>query len=321
MSNKKKILIIQKVHDKGMELINNHPNFDVEVTDDVTVENLKSKIKDCDGASIRIAKLPGEVIEEAKNLKIISRHGVGYDNIDLKKAKEKDVKIAITANANAITVAEHVMFVLLNIAKRKDLYDKTVRNGNFKDRNKLPKMIEIWKKNFLIMGFGRIGKSLIKRCLGFEMNVFVYDPFVEKEKIEELGGKKVNNLEEAVQTMDVISLHMPLTDKTENLINYDLLKTMKKNCIIINAARGGIIHEEDLNKALNENLIFGAAVDVFKKEPPDNNNPLLKNEKVFLSPHTAAFTDECMTRMGKETIQNLIDFFDNNIDQSKIVKL
>jgi len=321
MSSKKKILIIQKVHDKGMELINNHPNFDVEVTDDVTVENLKSKIKDCDGASIRIAKLPGEVIEEAKNLKIISRHGVGYDNIDLKKAKEKDVKIAITANANAVTVAEHVMFVLLNIAKRKDLYDKTVRDGNFKDRNKLPKMIEIWKKNFLIMGFGRIGKSLIKRCLGFEMNVFVYDPFVEKEKIEELGGKKIDNLEEAVQTMDVISLHMPLTDKTENLINYDLLKTMKKNCIIINAARGGIIHEEDLNKALNENLIFGAAVDVFKKEPPDNNNPLLKNKKVFLSPHTAAFTDECMTRMGKETIQNLIDFFDNNIDQSKIVKL
>ena len=127
MIAKKKILIIQKVHDKGMELINNHPNFDVEVTDDVTVENLKSKIKDCDGASIRIAKLPGEVIEEAKNLKIISRHGVGYDNIDLKKAKEKDVKIAITANANAVTVAEHVMFVLLNISKRKDLFDKTVR--------------------------------------------------------------------------------------------------------------------------------------------------------------------------------------------------
>ena len=110
-------------------------------------KNLKSKIKDCDGASIRIAKLPGEVIEEAKNLKIISRHGVGYDNIDLKKAKEKGVKIAITANANAVTVAEHVMFVLLNIAKRKDLYDKTVRDGNFKDRNKLPKMIEVWKNN------------------------------------------------------------------------------------------------------------------------------------------------------------------------------
>ena len=171
------------------------------------------------------------------------------------------------------------------------------------------------------MGFGRIGKALIKRCLGFEMNVFVYDPFVEKERIEESGGKKVDDLKEAVKTMDVISLHMPLTDKTENLINYDLLKTMKKNCIIINAARGGIINEIDLDKALNENLIFGAGIDVFEKEPPNNNNPLLKNEKVFLSPHTAAFTEECMIRMGIETIQNIIDFFENKIDQSKIVKL
>ena len=321
MSNKKKILIIQKVHEKGMELINNHPNFDVEVTDDTSVENLKSKIKDCDGASIRIANLSGEVINEAKNLKIISRHGVGYDNIDLKTAKERDIKIAITANANAVTVAEHVMFVLLNIAKRRELYHTTVKEGNFKDRNKLPKTIEVWKKNFLIMGFGRIGKALIKRCLGFEMNVYVYDPFVDKDIIDKLGGKKVNNIEEAVKTMDVISLHMPLTDKTENLINYNLLKTMKKNCIIINAARGGIINEEDLNKALNEDLIFGAGIDVFKQEPPENDNPLLKNDKVYLSPHTAAFTDECMTRMGVETIQNIIDYFDDTLEKSKIVRL
>ncbi len=321
MSNKKKILIIQKVHEKGMELINNHPNFDVEVTDDTSEENLKSKIKDCDGASIRIAKLSGEVINEAKNLKIISRHGVGYDNIDLKTAKERDIKIAITANANAVTVAEHVMFVLLNIAKRRELYHTTVKEGNFKDRNKLPKTIEVWKKNFLIMGFGRIGKALIKRCLGFEMNVYVYDPFVDKDIIDKLGGEKVNNIEEAVKTMDVISLHMPLTDKTENLINYNLLKTMKKNCIIINAARGGIINEEDLNKALNEDLIFGAGIDVFKKEPPENDNPLLKNNKVYLSPHTAAFTDECMTRMGVETIQNIIDYFDDTLEKSKIVRL
>tara|TARA_A100001234_G_C12598222_1_gene373725 strand:+ start:199 stop:1164 length:966 start_codon:yes stop_codon:yes gene_type:complete len=321
MDIKKKILVIQKVHEKGMELINNHPDYDVEVTDDVSVENLKLKLKDCDGASIRIAKLPGEVIEGAKNLKIISRHGVGYDNIDLKTAKEKDIKIAITANANAVTVAEHVMFVLLNIAKRKDLFDKTVREGNFKDRNKLPKTIEIWKKNILIAGFGRIGRALIKRCIGFEMNVFVYDPFVNKDQIELLGGQKVESIEEAVKSMDIITLHMPLTDKTKNLVNYNLLKTMKKNCILINAARGGIIHEHDLDKALNEDLIFGAAIDVFEKEPPDDNNPLLKNEKVFLSPHTAAFTEECMTRMGIETVQNIIDFFDQKLDKSKIVKL
>ena len=321
MSEKKRILVIQKVHEKGMELIKNHPNFEVDVTDDTSEENLKKKIQNCDGVSIRIANLSGNVMDQAKNLKIVSRHGVGYDNIDLKYAKDKDIKIAITANANAVTVSEHVFFNLLNISKRKDLFDKTVREGNFKDRNKLPKTIELWKKNFLIAGFGRIGQALIKRCLGFEMNVYVYDPFVTKEKIETLGGQKVDNIHDAVKSMDVISLHMPLTDKTKNLINYEILKTMKKNCIIINAARGGIINEADLDKALNENLIFGAGIDVFEIEPPDDNNPLLKNEKVFLSPHAAAFTEECMTRMGMETIQNIIDFFENKIDPSKIVKL
>ena len=321
MSEKKKILIIQKVHQKGMELIKNHPNFEVDVTDDTSEENLKAKIKNCDGASIRIANLSGDVMKEAKNLKIVSRHGVGYDNIDLNYAKEKDIKIAITANANAVTVSEHVLFNLLNISKRKDLFDKTVREGNFKERNTLPNTIELWKKDFLIVGFGRIGQALIKRCLGFEMNVYVFDPYVSKEKIETMGGKKVENFQETIKSMDVISLHVPLTEKTKNLINYELLKTMKKNCIIINAARGGIVNETDLDRALNENLIFGAGIDVFEKEPPEDNNPLLKNEKVFLSPHSAAFTEECMMRMGIETIQNIIDFFDEKLDKSKIVKL
>ena len=201
------------------------------------------------------------------------------------------------------------------------MYDDCVKKGNFIDRNKLPKTIEICGKNILIAGFGRIGQCLIKRCLGFEMNIFVYDPFISAEKIESLGGKKVEDLKEAVKTMDAISLHIPLNDETKNMINLDLLKTMKKNCIIINAARGGIINEYDLDQALNEDLIFGAGLDVFEIEPPEKNNPLLKNDKVFLSPHTAAFTEECMIRMGKETIQNIIDFFDNKIEKSKIVKL
>ena len=153
------------------------------------------------------------------------------------------------------------------------------------------------------------------------MNVFVYDPFVSKEVVESLGGKKVENLEDSIKNMDAVSLHVPLNDKTKNLINYNLLRTMKKNCIIINAARGGVINEIDLDRALNENLIFGAGLDVFEKEPPDQNNPLLKNDKVFLSPHTAAFTEECMVRMGKETIQNIIDFFEKKLDKSKTIKL
>ena len=317
----KNILIIQPIDKSGIEILENHPDYNFEIIDGTDLEEIKKKIIECEGISIRTAKLPAEVIRGAKNLKIISRHGVGYDNIDLEAAKEKNITISITATANAVAVAEHVMFMLLNISKRKDMYDKTVKSGRFNDRNKLPKTIELWNKNILIMGFGRIGKSLIKRCIGFEMNVYVYDPFVSKEEIESLGGKKIEDLKEGVKKIDVLTLHMPLNEKTKNIINYDVLKNMKKNCIIINASRGGIINENDLNKSLNENKIFGAGLDVFDTEPPDNDNPLLKNDKTFLSPHTAAFTEECMVRMGKETIQNIIDFFDKKLEKSKIVKL
>ena len=317
----KKILVIQPIHEAGIELLKSNANYEFEVVENVDPEFLKSKIKDCDGASIRTAKLTGDVIEAANNLKIISRHGVGYDNIDLESSKKNNLTLAITATANAVAVAEHVMFMLLNISKRKTMYDDTVKEGKFNDRNKLPKTVELWGKNILIAGFGRIGQSLIKRCLGFEMKVFVYDPFISKDVIENLGGIKVDSMEDACKTMDAVSLHIPLNDKTKNIINYDLLKTMKNNCIIINAARGGIVNEADLDKALNEGLIFGAGLDVFETEPPEPNNPLLKNDKVFLSPHTAAFTEECMTRMGKETIQNIIDFFDEKLEKFKVVKL
>ena len=317
----KNILIIQPIDKSGIEILENHSDYNFEIIDGTDLEEIKKKIIECDGISIRTAKLPAEVIRGAKNLKVISRHGVGYDNIDLEAAKEKNITISITATANAVAVAEHVMFMLLNISKRKDMYDKTVKSGRFNDRNKLPKTIELWNKNILIMGFGRIGKSLIKRCIGFEMNVYVYDPFVSKEEIESLGGKKIEDLKEGVKKMDALTLHMPLNEKTKNIINYEVLKNMKKNCIIINASRGGIINESDLNKSLNENKIFGAGLDVFDTEPPDNDNPLLKNDKTFLSPHTAAFTEECMVRMGKETIQNIIDFFDKKLEKSKIVKL
>jgi len=229
MSSKKKILIVQPIHTAGIKLLEDNSDYEFEIVENTDNEFLKSKIKDCDGISIRTAKLTGEVIEGSTKLKIISRHGVGYDNIDLESTKKNNITLAITATANAVAVAEHVMFMLLNISKKGNMYNETVKSGKFNDRNKLPKTVELWNKNILIAGFGRIGQALIKRCHGFEMKVFVYDPFVSKEIIEKHGGIKVDSLEEASKNMDAISLHVPLNEKTKNIINYDLLKNMKKN--------------------------------------------------------------------------------------------
>ena len=317
----KKILIIRKIHESGIELLKSREDFIYEMVDNTDSEILRNHIQEFDGIAVRTTKLNSDLINKATKLKIISRHGVGYDNIDTKTIKEKNITLAITGSANAAAVAEHVMFMILSISKGKEMYDKCVRSGEFAKRNLLPKVIELSNKKILIAGFGRVGQSLIKRCKGFEMDIYVFDPFVDKNKIESLGGKKVEVIGSVLGDIDYISLHMPLNEKTKNMVNFDLMKKMKNTCVIVNTARGGIINELDLNKALNENIIYGAGLDVFENEPPSEENPLLKNKKVFLSPHTASFTGECMKRMGEETIKNIIDFFDGKLEKSMIVKL
>ena len=153
------------------------------------------------------------------------------------------------------------------------------------------------------------------------MKVKVFDPFVSKETIESFGGQKIENLNDGLKICDYVSLHVPLNEKTKNLIDYSKLKNMKREVIVINTARGGIINENDLDKALRENIIFGAGLDVFENEPIDKTNPLISNKKVLLSPHSATFTNECKSRMSLETTKNIIDFFENKIDKSMIVKL
>ena len=317
----KKIAIIEEIDKEGLKLFDNNPNFSYEIITDTSEDNLIKVLPNYDGCSLRVSKLTKKIMSSCKNLKIISRHGVGYDNIDLYYIKKNNITLTITATANATAVSEHVMYMMLVLSKAKLTYDNEVRTGSFKKNMKNIQTFELMDKEILIAGFGRIGRSLIKKCLGFDMKIKVYDPYLDSKIIKDYGGTKVDSIEDAVRETDFISIHMPLNDKTKNLVDYNLIKKMKKNSIIINTARGGIINEEDLNKALDENLIFGAGLDVFEKEPPETNNLLLKNKKVVLSPHTSALTNECKIRMAKETVKNIIDFFDNKLDKSVIVKL
>ena len=316
-----KIAIVEKIHEEGLKLLDKHPNFEYTIIDEVSKNNLIKELPKFDGLTLRVAKLDSEVLKHCKKLKVVSRHGVGYDNVDIKALKENNITLLITATGNAVTVAEHAMYMMLSLAKGIVSYDKAVRSGDFKKYVSKIETYELFNKEILIAGFGRIGKNLIKRCLGFEMKVNVYDPFVSKEIINSYGGNKIENLNNSIKTADFISVHMPLNKEIKNLINLKMLKTMKKNTIIINTARGGVINEIDLNQAINEKIIFGAGLDVFEKEPPDQNNPLLKNKRVLLSPHSSSFTNECKIRMSLETTQNIIDFFENNIKNSMKVNL
>ena len=314
-----KIGVIEKIHDKGLELLDKNKKFQYEIIEDISKENLIKELPKFDGVTLRVAKLGNEILSKCKKLKVISRHGVGYDNVDIKYLKSNNIKLLITATANAVSVAEHVMYMILSLSKGITQYDQMVRSGQFRNAANKLLTFELLNKEILIMGFGRIGKILIKRCLGFDMKVNVYDPFVEKKYVEEQGGNKIEDLDLFLKTADYLSIHMPLNDKTRNLINLNKLKTMKKNVIIINTARGGIINEKDLDEAVKNNIIFGAGLDVFVNEPIENDSPLLKNKKILLSPHSATFTQECTIRMGIQTVQNLIDFFENKLQKNMIV--
>ena len=316
-----KIGILQKIHEEGVKILENNKNFEIEVIDDLSNSNLLDKINSFDGITLRTTKLTNDILSKASKLKVISRHGVGYDNVDTNFLKQKNISLFITATANAQAVSEHVFYMMLTISKNFLNLDNEVRVGNFKKNMDKLETFELNNKEILIAGFGRIGRNLIKKCIGFDMKVNVYDPFVEANLIEKMGGQKIENFDLGIKTADFLSIHMPLNKETKNLINMSRIQTMKKTAVIINTARGGIINEHDLDKALNEKIILAAGLDVFENEPINLDNPLLKNKKVLLSPHTAALTNECRIRMAKETAQNIVDFFEKNINKNMLVNL
>jgi len=318
-----KIAIVDKIHSDGIKLLEKNHRFQYEVIEDLSKKNLISKLPAFDGITLRRGKIDSEILEKCKNLKVISRHGVGYDNVDIKFLKKNNITLLVTATTASVSPAEHIMFMILNISKGKNFYDQAVRNGKFESimHMKNNNNFELSNKKILIVGFGRIGRKLIKRCLGFEMKVYAYDPFVDNRIIESFGGIKVDDLNKSLKEIDILSLSVPLTEKTHNMINLEKMKIMKKSAVIINISRGGVVNERDLNEALNNKIIYGAGLDVFEKEPPINANPLLTNKNVLLSPHAATFTEECLSKMSIETVQNIINFFENKLDKSMIVKL
>ena len=258
-----KIAIVDKMHQDGINLLKNNPKFECEIIEDLSKKNLISKLPAFDGITLRRGKIDAEILEKCKKLKVISRHGVGFDNVDIKFLKKNNIKLLVTATTTSISPAEHIMFMIINISKGIDFFDRAVRNGEFGSVMHMNhNTFELSNKKILIIGFGRIGRKLIKRCLGFEMKVYAYDPYVEQNVIESFGGTKIEDLNKGLKEADIISLSVPLTKETQNMITLDKMKVMKKNAIIINTSRGGIINETDLADALNQDIIAGAAIGI-----------------------------------------------------------
>ena len=304
-----KVAVLGKVDQKGLSFLKEN-EFKVIEIENFEIQNLKEQLKDVDGILLRTTKLDKEILEHCDNLKIISRHGVGYDNVDLDFLNENKIALCITSTSNAVSVAEHVLSFFIYLTKNLSLSDSLVKEGNFEKRSQLPNFFELYKKKVLIIGFGRIGKEVAKRCLGFDMEVYVYDPFLDNEIIIRNQCIPIEK-NQGLAIADFITIHLPLNGDTKNFISQTELNLMKKNSILVNTSRGGIVNENDLCIALESKKIQGAGIDVFVSEPPESNHPFFKLDNILLTPHNAALTLECRERMSLEASQNIVFFLKN----------
>ena len=313
-----KVAVLGKVDPKGLSFLKEN-EFKVIEIESFEIQNLKEQLKDVDGILLRTTKLDKEILEHCDNLKIISRHGVGYDNVDLDFLNENKIALCITSTSNAVSVAEHVLSFFIYLTKNLSLSDSLVKEGNFEKRSQLPNFFELYKKKVLIIGFGRIGKEVAKRCLGFDMEVYVYDPFLDNEIIIRNQCIPIEK-NQGLAIADFITIHLPLNRDTKNFISQTELNLMRKNSILVNTSRGGIVNENDLCIALESKKIQGAGMDVFVSEPPESNHPFFKLDNILLTPHNAALTLECRERMSLEASQNIV-FFLNNMSELNVENL
>ncbi|MFX0058082.1 MAG: hydroxyacid dehydrogenase [Candidatus Hodarchaeota archaeon] len=305
-----KILISDKLEEEGIEIFEKN-GFEVERNFSITNEELKKEIEKYDGIVVRSrTKLTTEVLENAKNLKVIGRAGVGLDNVDRQKAKEMKIEVLNTPEAPAITVAEFALGLMFSLARYISVADKTMHRGEWNKSHYLGYTLN--GKKLGLIGFGNIAKALAKRAIALGMDVGVYSRFSAGppaiEEAKNIGCKIYPTVEDLLKESEIISLHLPSTPQTENLINEERIKLMNENAIIINTARGQLIDEKALLSALKNKKIGGAALDVYKKEPLDDKNLWEFEENLILTPHIASQSKENQVQAAIMIAEKMVNF-------------
>jgi len=252
---------------------------------------------------LRTGKAPTEVIKASPHLRVIAKHGVGVDNIDVETATQLGIPVMITASANYESVAEHTLGLMFALAKDIPWHDHRLRQGIW-EKTKY-RGVELFRKTLGLVGLGRIGRRVYELVSPLQMKVLVYDPYLTVENLPP-DITLAAHLEDLLKEADIVSLHCPLTEQTRHLIGKKELEAMKKTAWLINTARGEVVDEEALISALQEGKIAGAGLDTFKKEPPEDLQLLCEAGKIVMTPHVAGATEEAFQRMGIEAAQNVL---------------
>ena len=297
-----KVLIPQDIAEEGKEFLLKR-GYEIKMGSGTTEADMIRDVADCDAILLRTAKVSKSVLEAGSNLRIVARHGAGYNNVDIDAASELGIWVTNAPDSTTISVAEFTMGAILAAAKRTFLLANALKEGNFDYKNS-HKGVDLYQKTLGIIGLGRIGREVAKKAsLGFDMNVIAYAPRAEKETLPEyvtLAG-----WEQVFRESDFISLHVPLTKETNQMVGSREFDWMKNTSYLINCARGEVVCEADLIEALEKKKIAGVFADVLEQEPPARDNPLFDMECAVVTPHMASNTQECMVKMAVQAASQI----------------
>ena len=285
--------------EKGFECVQNHENRSY------TKAEMMELVKDVNGIILGTDPCDRDVIEAAANLKVISRFGVGYDNVDTAYCAERGIAFYRTVGVNSDAVADSTFALILAVSKKVVPVDNMIKSGKWFE----PETFDINHKTLGLIGFGNVGAKVAKRAAGFSMKTIAYDPLRNQELAESVDTVYVDTIEQVLRESDIISLHLPLNAGTYHIIGPEQFAMMKPGAILINTARGGIVDEVALVNVLEQNRILGAGLDVFENEPLEKDSRLFKLENVVLSPHAAADTVETLSKVSLAAAQNLLKGF------------
>ncbi len=308
-----KVVLLKELHPSGMELLQAN-DCEVVISHGSSEADYINDMEGAHGIFVRNEPITPAMMDATPTLKVIAKHGAGYDNIDVKYATKKGIRVVYVPGGNTIAVAEHAMMMILNCARRINYVQNQFKNDNYNIRYSQTKTHELSGQTLGILGCGHIGQEVAKKAaLGFDMKVIGYSEHTTQEQLDNAGIpiQLVKDRNEIFSQSDFISIHLPATPEHVHSIGKEQFKLMKKTAHIINTARGNIIDESALINALKSKTIMGAGLDVFEKEPPEHDNPLLAMENVIVTPHCAGMTLETSRRLSRIGAQGILEVLYN----------
>lgn len=321
-TNKKKLLITESMAPGGWALFKERGDVEaVKFPNMISAPDFEAFLKQhapVNAVALGATRFGEKELEAAREMLVVARIGVGFDAVDVPALTARKIPLMVAGSANSPSVAEQAMFMMMALAKRGAELHAMVKDGQWSKRlASVP--FDLYGKTVLVVGFGRIGTRSAKRCQAMEMNVLVYDPYVEAGAIKTAGYESVAELDAALPRADFVTIHCPKTPETVGMFNAARLQRMKPTAYLVNTARGGIVDEPALHAALTTAKLAGAGLDVFEQEPPPQDNPLLKLPGVIIAPHMAGVTRESLDRMGLQTARNILSALDGKPIRENVI--